>query len=482
MKHALMLGLLAASLVAAGTTSAATINVPADQPTIQAAVNAAAASGDEIVVAAGTYVGTIRVEDKSLTIRGASAVTRPVVVVNGELDPGAPTVNGGILIYGDAQTVVLENLVVVPNFAASAGASAKGLLSGTKTAAATQNITVRNVLFAPNDGSNAPLITDPFDTTTAIPSGTGTSNDWPTDVLYMMNRNLVGFPTSVGTITLQDVVVIGAGRDGIIIYPGSVGSSLNISGTYVSRSDRAATQIGDDNLNSATVTITGNRANPGLAVIANHRNTLPAALSSGINGAGVVTISGLVVLANTATNATSGYQLNADNFTSLSITDSLVAGNTNIGLVIPSSASTDTGNVTITNSTFFQNGTSLSIADVDPTYTLSDNIFAGAGTALNLTSSAVAAKVTLNNNALVGAGSNAITADFAGGFTPAANNAPITSDPLFNATTFATLANVQSSFDVTEAAYFTASSTSGPLNGWGDGPASNVADWMMIAE
>ncbi len=50
-------GLLAALLIAAGGGGAfaATIDVPADQPTIQAAITAAAASGDTIQVAAGTY-------------------------------------------------------------------------------------------------------------------------------------------------------------------------------------------------------------------------------------------------------------------------------------------------------------------------------------------------------------------------------------------------------------------------------------------
>jgi predicted outer membrane repeat protein len=64
------------SVLAPGTVvRAATINVPADQPTIQAAINAAAPN-DTIVIAAGTYMGTGNVGvtvNKAVTILGAGA-------------------------------------------------------------------------------------------------------------------------------------------------------------------------------------------------------------------------------------------------------------------------------------------------------------------------------------------------------------------------------------------------------------------------
>ena len=57
-------------LLAPHPGDAAIINVPADQPTIQAAVTAAAPN-DLIQVAAGTYTEQVLVSGKNLIIRGA---------------------------------------------------------------------------------------------------------------------------------------------------------------------------------------------------------------------------------------------------------------------------------------------------------------------------------------------------------------------------------------------------------------------------
>src|SRR5215475_2057941 len=50
---------------------AAAIRVPADYPTIQAAVDAAA-SGDEIRIAAGTYTEQVMITSKNLSLVGES--------------------------------------------------------------------------------------------------------------------------------------------------------------------------------------------------------------------------------------------------------------------------------------------------------------------------------------------------------------------------------------------------------------------------
>ncbi len=50
---------------------AATLHVPQDYPTIQAAVNAAASSGDEILIAPGVYTQQVLVTQKQLTLTGS---------------------------------------------------------------------------------------------------------------------------------------------------------------------------------------------------------------------------------------------------------------------------------------------------------------------------------------------------------------------------------------------------------------------------
>ena len=52
--------------------SAATINVPVDEPTIQAGINAAVSGVDEVVVAPGTYTEAINFNGKAITVRSAS--------------------------------------------------------------------------------------------------------------------------------------------------------------------------------------------------------------------------------------------------------------------------------------------------------------------------------------------------------------------------------------------------------------------------
>lgn len=95
----------------AGSAYSAVINVPADQPTIQAAVNAAT-NGDEIVLAMGTYLeSSIDLLGKEITIRSTDPDDPAVVaatIVDGGNDrtlPGFPQNEGSVFDADSGETV-----------------------------------------------------------------------------------------------------------------------------------------------------------------------------------------------------------------------------------------------------------------------------------------------------------------------------------------------------------------------------------------
>ena len=78
-----------------------TLNVPADFPTIQEAVDAAA-PGALILIAEGTYQEAVQVETDDLTIRG---LDRNKVVLDGNFE-----LDNGIRVLG-AKGVAVENMI-----------------------------------------------------------------------------------------------------------------------------------------------------------------------------------------------------------------------------------------------------------------------------------------------------------------------------------------------------------------------------------
>ena len=96
----------AADTTAADTTDTATpgvITVPAEQPTIQAAVDAAQ-PGDLILISPGTYNEAVDVTTDDLTIRG---LDRNEVILDGEFE-----LDNGIRVVG-ADGVAIENMTAV---------------------------------------------------------------------------------------------------------------------------------------------------------------------------------------------------------------------------------------------------------------------------------------------------------------------------------------------------------------------------------
>ena len=98
------------ALLVCGVTTAATINVPADYTTIQAAVDAAS-NGDEILVAPGTYTGTgdevVDTLGKAITIKASGTPEETIIdgegarrVVQCAGGEGADTIIEGFTITG----------------------------------------------------------------------------------------------------------------------------------------------------------------------------------------------------------------------------------------------------------------------------------------------------------------------------------------------------------------------------------------------
>ncbi len=141
-----LIGLMA---LCCGSASAAVINVPADQLTIQAAIDVAA-NGDEIIIAAGTYTEQLDLLGKSLLIRGTGTPDLTIidaggmqgVIINSSaavelrnltLQNASATSTSGASIISTNSGLTLTNCVLTGNNVTDGTGAALGVLGGTLT-------------------------------------------------------------------------------------------------------------------------------------------------------------------------------------------------------------------------------------------------------------------------------------------------------------------------------------------------------------
>ena len=186
-----------------------TIRVPADQPTIQAAVDAAV-PGDLVLISPGTYKETVTIEKPNLVLRG---LDRAGVVIDGEGKR-----ENGVKAFGDG--VVIENLTV-KNHAA-------------------------NGIFVSGDAG----------------SDTGPSNGYSGDG----GRQLVGFRVSYVTALANELygVYAFAAQDGSFDHVYASGSAD--AGVYVGRCDPCNTVVTDVLAEHNAIGFEGTNASTGLVV------------------------------------------------------------------------------------------------------------------------------------------------------------------------------------------------------------------------
>jgi len=467
-----------ASALAGAATASATVVVDATGVTpgsVQTITQALATTDLDILVKnTGVYNESLLVT-RNVTIRGEDPNNRPIITLKGNLlqpryGSGDGVYVGGVAGSTENQTIALKNLIFLP-------ATTDGLTGYTISASANANavlsLTLENILIAPNNGSDAPLATSVWDNPDLAAPGVVRP---PWAAIYMVDETITTDPGFNGDIqaVFKDVVVIGATtRDGIVVYAGENGNgSVELSGVGTSYNGRYGAQFGS----RVPFTITGTKEKPGFV---SRKNV----------DTGIVQFQGSTVTWDNVIlteNGTRGTRVDADTVETFNMTESLIALNGTEGFWSRWTPEV-TKNWTISSSTLYKNGRNGSdLANIKLefditsllTLTITDTIIAGSGST-GIENISNNGNIIVNNSGLVTAGPDALLSVTRNTNTvaPVINNA-INADPVFSSVAVDPLD--EGSFDVNAAAYVTASSENGNLNGWGEGPGTAaVSAWSL---
>lgn len=390
----------AALLIAASTSvaSAATFNLnPGDD--LQAAIDGAI-SGDELVLAAGTYSGTMLVE-KSLIIRGADPSDRPVIVLGGL--SSQPTLGPGDGIYlgvEDGGSATLQDLILIPGSGMTDDViSASVTDTGSPDASADYIFT--NILIAPNDGSDQPLTTDPYNVPDLEATGVITV---PDDGIYLMDDDFSGVDGNMNA-TFTNYVTIGVGGDAMVVYPGDgedAGGTAGVTeltvvfeGVIAANSGRYGIQFSDTD--AAVYNFVGTKADPSFIAINNENIGIVCFQGKDINMDHAVSVGNAL-----------GVRVDFDTVGQFDMTNCLIANNSGEGFWSDFS-NTAAKTWTISGSTFYNNGVGADTGTDDPIA----NIKFETGVD-NLTLEITDTLITGTTTGFENLGTGTITADFVG--------------------------------------------------------------------
>lgn len=132
---------------------AAIINVPGNQPTIQAGINAAN-PGDEVVAAPGTHAGGINFNGKAITVRSTDP-TNPAVVAATIISGGASVVR---CLSGEGPNSVLSGFVIRDGFIVGNGG---GMRNVNSSPTVTHCTFIDNLAFNGNGGGMSNVNSNP---------------------------------------------------------------------------------------------------------------------------------------------------------------------------------------------------------------------------------------------------------------------------------------------------------------------------------
>jgi len=305
-----------ALLVAAGSASAAVINVPADQPTIQTAINTAGA-GDVVVVAPGVYPERVDFLGKRITVRSAQGPSVTTITGAGFTGPVLLAVNG------ETTATVLEGFTITGGDGDDGG----GLF------AQDAGLTIRDCVFignsASSEGGGASFRRiEPASPSTVVIENTRFENNSAVEYGGGLQVNSM-------TLTLRNVEFVGNTCDfrggGLVLSGGS--NSLIEDVLFENNSatdDGGGGDIAANLITLRRLTVTNNTAGDGggLYLAANgatvlsdstFTNNVSASRGGGLDAAGDVSIFGVAFVDNHADGRGGGVHLS--NLTNQEIAD-----------------------------------------------------------------------------------------------------------------------------------------------------------------